>query len=356
MKRCTRCVLPETVPGIDFDDQGVCKFCRTYLKIEYLGEEKLREHLEFARAQKKKYDCIVPLSGGRDSSYLLYWARTQDLNALAVNYDNEFATDQAVQNIKNACAATGFDLISFRSRNSLARKIAVLSIKNSIDRGLKGLASSPCDACNYGFRAVVFLMARQYEVPLILWGDSKIEETLHMTGSGLHVERGGLRKLTGKFKPANLKCRFHKYRQRAEFPSGGNLLRDFKLDPPVLDSPTTREIYPFHHFPWDRREIKEKITSELGWRKPDQAVSTWRTDCRLEPLLTFCFKNVFGCSKSCFGYHNMINEGQMSRERALAQEEQTTWEFTDELAEFLAHEIGLSAPEIARIRSMQRFR
>jgi len=72
LRRCTRCLLPETFPGIEFDEEGVCNYCRHYEKVEVKGEEALRQVLEQYRGKGERYDCWVPIGGGRDSSFDLH--------------------------------------------------------------------------------------------------------------------------------------------------------------------------------------------------------------------------------------------------------------------------------------------
>ena len=70
MKRCSRCLLPETYPNIRYNEEGVCNYCLSYTPVEYKGEEKLEELLGFYRDRgvKYDYDCVVGVSGGRDST------------------------------------------------------------------------------------------------------------------------------------------------------------------------------------------------------------------------------------------------------------------------------------------------
>ena len=70
MKRCTRCILPETFLGIEFDENGVCNYCLDYEPMKVYGEEAFEAVLSEYRNNGAKYDCLVPISGGRDSSYL----------------------------------------------------------------------------------------------------------------------------------------------------------------------------------------------------------------------------------------------------------------------------------------------
>ena len=85
IRRCTRCVLPETMPFIEFDDEGVCNYCQTYEKEHYHGEEAIRSWADQIRGDGKKADSIVSFSGGRDSSYgLHYFVRELRLHPVAI--------------------------------------------------------------------------------------------------------------------------------------------------------------------------------------------------------------------------------------------------------------------------------
>ena len=70
---CTHCVLPGHYPGIEFDGAGVCGHCQSHKSWEYLGEERLHRLLDSFRDKGKEYDCVIGLSGGKDSSYLIHY-------------------------------------------------------------------------------------------------------------------------------------------------------------------------------------------------------------------------------------------------------------------------------------------
>ena len=67
MKRCSKCILPDVYPNITFDEQGECYYCKAHQKIQYLGTSKLKDELTKYRNSTGKYDCLVPISGGKDS-------------------------------------------------------------------------------------------------------------------------------------------------------------------------------------------------------------------------------------------------------------------------------------------------
>ena len=113
--RCTQCVLSEQTPNILFDEEGRCSYCQSYRPFVCLGEEALRRRLAALRQPNGRYDCLVAISGGRDSSYvLLKLVKDYGLRVLAVNYQNPFTVDQAWRNIDNASSRLGVDVIRFR--------------------------------------------------------------------------------------------------------------------------------------------------------------------------------------------------------------------------------------------------
>lgn len=115
---CTRCIMDDTVQGITFDDEGVCTFCHIHDEIDAkypLNEntaselKKIVDKIKKA-GRNKKYDCLVGVSGGKDSSYALVKVVELGLRPLVVHFDNGWNSDLAVQNIKNLCTILKLDL------------------------------------------------------------------------------------------------------------------------------------------------------------------------------------------------------------------------------------------------------
>ncbi|MFA6635860.1 MAG: hypothetical protein WCV56_01935 [Candidatus Omnitrophota bacterium] len=351
MKRCKRCVLPETVPGIFFNQAGICSFCLSYKKEVYFGEEELRKIIDSIKNKNSHYDCIVPLSGGRDSCFVLYMAKVvYGLKVLAVNYDNEFRNDQALTNMHNACKRLNVKLISFCSKINIAKKMVRSGIGAGISKGFCGIVGPLCSACSYGYKSVVYRAAKTNNVPLILWGESQAEQTLHMRkipkDESLKQNKSGY--LGHYFR---LMYGWFRLLQQFEFPANSNNT----LFTPALKNKDIKEIRLFDYIVWDRNKIKETITKELDWEKPIGFISTWRTDCKLHHFMNYCHFKMFGCSKDCFGYCNMINSGQMDRRDALRQEKKMLATHFDGIEELLRDEIGLSNKEVATILHLKSF-
>jgi hypothetical protein len=348
MNRCKRCIIPDTVPSVIIDKDGICSFCADHKEQKYLGEEKLGRIIGAIKSTNSKYDCIVPVSGGRDSTFVLYMAKAvYDLRVLAVNYDNEFLTDAAVANMKRACKILNVDYISIRSERDVYHKIVLHGIRAVLSLGLHEISGALCRACSYGYKSAVYRCAEAHRVPLILWGESPIEPGRDMWSRVTE----GLRK-SKLLKLLNINfyvAEYYMLLQRFELRVPRNSILSRK--PPVLRNQDIREVQLFDYVKWDRRRIKETIMTKLGWEASGDHVSSWKADCLLHSLSNYCYFRMLGCTQHCIGYCLMINSGQMSRETALKQEKRMAAALAGSVPKMARDEIGLSERELAKIES-----
>lgn len=345
MNRCHRCILPDTLEGLRFE-QGLCECCRDYQAPVPLGREALEGLIAEKRQPSRPYDAIVPLSGGRDSSYILYYACQQlDLRVLAVFFDNEFCTPEAAANVRRAAEKMGVALEIVRSKQQVVRK----SVRSLLTAASVFGHFSLCRPCVYGYRSAVYRAAEAQQVPLILWGDSPAEATqlaqkkafdaLTLRGEGLPRH----------LRPGYYLSRYYSYLERREFPVAGN--SPFKRGKCSLHDPSITEVRFFDYVPWDRQAIKEAIARHLDWQKPADRASTWRADCYLHEFINYYHYVLLGCTKDAFGYCNMINAGEMTREQALSQELATIQQFPIGVPTLLRDRIGLPPREVDRLMS-----
>jgi len=129
-KRCARCVLPDTYPGIMFNGEGVCSVCLEWekrRKIDYTqAEEELRRIVERYRKENEKcrYDCVVGVSGGKDSTYVIYYlAKVLKLRVLAANFSVGFNSLTAQANVLKAIDRLGIDMFALRINWEKLRRI-----------------------------------------------------------------------------------------------------------------------------------------------------------------------------------------------------------------------------------------
>jgi hypothetical protein len=184
MKMCSRCIYDETTNGIFFDKNDVCNYCKQVelLQDEYgTGEEKGISKLNkiYTKIKKdgkyKKYDCVIGVSGGTDSSYILLKAKESGLNPIAVHYDNTWNSSVATQNISKITESLGVDL-----HTHVVNNIEIDDIKKAFL--LSGVAEFDTDT-DLAFVQVLRMAAAKYGVKYILEGHSFIEEGISPIGS-----------------------------------------------------------------------------------------------------------------------------------------------------------------------------
>jgi len=339
--------MPDTVPGLGFDDRSVCGYCNDYREGELLGESALKEAVNSHKNNNLHWDCFIPLSGGRDSTYALYYAaKVLKRKVLAVSFDNEFHTPIARKNMETACCRLGVELKLIVSKKGYFKKIVRETIRCA--PSLKQL--SVCRACDIGIKSVVFRTALKHKIPLIIWGESQYERTMDMTPRALTALQGLRSRYWKLLSPRFYLGELYMLLFKKEFRVPGNSI--FSNRTPLLRDPSIKQVRLYDYIPWDRNEIKQVIQKELGWEKPEDSVTTWKIDCSLYPLVNYEFFKLFGCSKDCFGYSRMINSGRITREEALTQEQYLAEHFEDQIPDLLRKNIGLSEKATKRILSL----
>ena len=177
MRYCARCLYPENAkPTIIFDDEGVCSGCRYHesrQKIDWDHREKLlremlAEYKAKARERKQPYDCIIPVSGGKDSHFQVYLIKVvYGLNPLLVTFNHAFNTPLGIRNLNNIVEQFGVDLYRFTANPVSARKISRYMLKTVGDLTWHYHA---------GIRTLPFKVAVQLGIPLIIWGEHGFAE------------------------------------------------------------------------------------------------------------------------------------------------------------------------------------
>lgn len=175
LRTCSRCLTPETHETISYDADGVCSVCRQHEvkkgQIDWAARRSDLEKLIAEYRGKYAYDCIVPFSGGKDSTFtLLYLIREFNLKPLVVQFDHGFFRPQAVENNTRVFKKLGVDVHSFRANWHLVRRVMLESLKRKGDF---------CWHCHSGIFAYPMQVAVKLEVPLLLWGEPSSEYTTY---------------------------------------------------------------------------------------------------------------------------------------------------------------------------------
>ncbi len=172
LQYCTRCCMPETQHGLVFDEMGICQACQSSeqkIHINWIEREvKLREILEGAKSKAgDSYDCIIPISGGKDSTFQLHvLTKVYGMKPLAVTFSHNWWSESGWYNLQNSLEKFNVDHIAFTPNRALINKLVKRSIENIGDTSWHDHA---------GVGAFPLQIAVKYKIPLLIWGESLAE-------------------------------------------------------------------------------------------------------------------------------------------------------------------------------------
>jgi hypothetical protein len=334
--RCTRCVLTDRTPNIVFDEDGVCNYCHTYRKFSYRGEDELLKVLDTFRDKGSKYyDCVVGVSGGRDSSYLLLkLVRDYGMRVLAVNYENPFTVPQAKANIENAIKALNVDIVRFGDKNDRHKKILKKTVTAWFRDPSPALIPIVCIGCKPAWFGI-YRIAKERGIHCIASGGNPFEVISFK------------RELVGISRDEDPKRAFYRY-----FYSLREILKNSAYYSPICISTLIKSylfgnpysiglrlfernmtwVEMFSYLEWNEREIVPRIRAELGWESPPHLKSTWRFDCRVKHLVDFMYMKTLGMTDKDDFYAKMVREGLITREYALERLQDENELYMDEIS------------------------
>lgn len=268
MKYCIRCMMPETHETIEFDKSGVCNICRQHkykkARIDWDGKQKEFEEIIEQHRGKHSYDCIVPFSGGKDSTYTLWHlVNHYDLRCLVISFDHGFYRPKLIENRIRTFKKLNVSSLIFRPNWKAVKKLMLESLLRKGDF---------CWHCHTGVFAYPMQMAIKLNVPLIIWGEPQAEYTAYYTYD--EVVQGKEEVDEKRFN------RFINLGITAEDMIG--MLNDPTVDirdlepftyPRLQDlkSINYRSICLGSYFPWDVKRHVEIIRRELGWEEDPNA-------------------------------------------------------------------------------------
>lgn len=346
VKRCVECILPGTYPGIEFDERGVCSYCREAVRNRSLEKEKkskadLDKIILAHKARNAKYDAIVGLSGGKDSTYVAYYLKKEyDLKILGFNYDIGYRSRYAVRNLETAADKLDMDLVTIRPKKSFLQRLFTHFFKH------RGEFCSVCNNLGYLIGAS-FVRSQKLSLgfsALAVGGWSKqyeFQQSVSVTSMRYFFEN-----LTDElfqdllaqpFIDSEVVMRFkglHDPRQAQIGSEGHKQLGEYAMN--FIQLPDYIE--------WNIREIPRILTQELGWTHPEDMHES-HFDCLLFPIKEYLKFRKYGLSQETIKNSVLIREGLMGRDEALKR---SAMEQRDEPAvlETFLQELGLSRDEI----------
>lgn len=329
MRYCNKCILPETYPGITFNEEGICNYCLEYKpEIQETGQESMVQIIR-SHPDPGLYDCIVPLSGGKDSSFILYYVvKELKLNPLALSYNSGFQHPIAEENVRNACQILGVDLKEIHSPGKIQEKIlrssSIISKKTGMIWG--------CANCPAILRMLPIIVARKHKIPFVIWGSSVLEE---VNVKSTKTSSDGKLKILLK----NPSIAFHSIsyvvlrifqRIRLGFPLK-YALRPFSIPPFTKENPRFLNFYDF--VTWDSMKNVDLMAKEIGWKHPVGKDS--RFDCTLNCIGNVFYLDAYGVSKDGLNFSNFVRQGKMSRQDALNRERELETSARKEYSEII---------------------
>lgn len=319
LQRCTRCILPETMPYIYFDEKGVCNYCHNYkLRNIPKSKEELFKIVEPYR-KLKGLECVVPFSGGRDSCYGLHLiVKELQLRPVTYTYDWGMVTDLGRRNISRMSSELGVENIIIAADISLKRK----NIRMNLEAWLK----SP----NLGMMAILTAgdkhffkyaeaVKKQTGVDLNLWGINPLEVTHFKTGF-LGIKPDFEERLVYS-NGAIKQMRYHAKRFRAMMESPGyfnSSLGDTLSGEYYRSFAKKTDYYHiFDYWRWDEDEINQTLINEYNWEMAEDTSTTWRIGDGTAAFYNYVYYTLAGFTEHDTFRSNQIREGQLTREKAL---------------------------------------
>ena len=171
MKYCTRCILPQTHESVKFDEEGVCNVCRQaevkHEEIDWDARRKILEDICNRYRGKGQYDCIVPFSGGKDSTFQLWYVvRELGLKPLVVRFNHWGYRPLVQENNTRTFKKLGVDVLEFTANWQVVKKLMLASLKETGDF---------CWHCHAGVFAHTMQIAVKFNIPLVIWGEASSE-------------------------------------------------------------------------------------------------------------------------------------------------------------------------------------
>lgn len=319
LRRCTRCILPSTMPFITFDSAGVCNYCHTYRSRNQPKpvEEFVRLVEPYRRTEGP--ECVVPFSGGRDSCYGLHLIVNElGMRPVTYTYDWGMVTDLGRRNISRMCAELGVENIIVAADISRKRKNIALNLNAWLRSPDLGMVSIFTAGDKHFFRHVE-TVKRQTGVRLNLWGINPLEVT-HFKAGFLGVRPDFAEKRV-YMHGASKQLHYQWLRLQAMLKSPGYFNRSLwdTLLGEYHRSFTEKTDY-FHIFDywrWDERVIDETLAT-YEWELAPDTNTTWRIGDGTAAFYNYIYYSVAGFTEHDTFRSNQIREGQLTRDEAMS--------------------------------------
>ncbi len=340
MSKCKKCIIPDSFPNITFKN-GICSFCVDNQQVNRITKSP-KELLRILKAKENhRYDCLVPVSGGKDSSYVLFYVvRKFGLKPLALYVDSSFLTKFSRKNVQKICRRLSVDLIIIKATNFRKKAVREALCIYRITKQDFGI----CGNCENNLRTAVINEANKRNIPFILWGSTDLEDTVDK-----YIPEWQLGQFREKFGETrfNISQIFKRFRRtifsflRTRY-GPSLLIHTLKyycyiiLDNVSSNSPEgwrklnpflgvsfknkrVKTIYFFDYIPYNPFKFVEILKKEMLWEDPSG--KGMRLDCKLHRIRNYDYLERTGITQDGFILANLVRNGLLKRPDAIQKEE-----------------------------------
>lgn len=350
LKKCTRCLLPETYETIEFDEEGVCNVCRQKEfkdeVIDWADRKKSLDALIEKYRGKHDYDMIVPFSGGKDSTFTLWYLMNEyNIKPLVVRFDHGFMREQLKRNNERTFKKLGVDFLNFTTNWKVVKRLMLEALVRKGDF---------CWHCHTGIFSFPMQVAIKFNIPLLMWGEPSSEYSAYYDYRDDEVEEID-------------EVHFHRIVNlgiTAE-DMAGMIAEDFDFDPrdlkpymypPVRDLKRLgcRTVTLGSYIPWDVKKNVEIIRRELGWEGDEVEGMPWdaypyeKIECHMQGMRDYIKYLKRGYARVSQMVALDLRNGRITLEEAQKLVEQYEGKKPPSLNLFLEY-LGLSEPEFNQI-------
>jgi hypothetical protein len=342
MQLCENCILSENYPGIRFNSRGVCNFCEAYENERqgsrpgnFSSEAEIIEALERYRGIKRadgKYDALVALSGGVDSSFaLIRLVENYKLRPLAFHNDHGYENKVACENVRKLCEVLAVDLVIWQHDQAFMKKLWKYFNRAKVKH------LSACHVCGNILYFNALEMARRFDIPLVLNGYSKGQAEMlqnRARARELYVRMVDVLLASGDeaFTDA--------FNRKWELLDRQVIFRDRRdLEIPAgKDKILVVPFFVFDFYKTDKEALKRECLRRFDWRAPDITYPDRTLNCHMIWLNTWLDLKKNGYSLYHDEYAALVRAGELTRQQAL---QDLAFNPPEGLIERLAREIGL---------------
>lgn len=329
---CSKCVMDNTVPDISFNNIGECNYCKQFDAIikdtpnDQRGETYMLKILEKIKVdgKKNKYDVLVGVSGGVDSTYLVHYAINNGLRVLAVNFDNGWHSEIAVSNIKNCLQKLRVDLITYVIDYDEMKDILLSYMK----AGLPWIDGPTDNAIN----ATLYNLAYQHGIQYIFNGSS-IRTEGKQPDSWTHCDTKQLKYIQKHFGKKKIKT----------FP----LLSPFRLMY-YGAMKGIKMIRPFNYLNYSKAEAKVLLVNEYGWKDYG---GHHHESAFTKFAIAYWLPKKFGIDKRKVTYSAQVRSGLLDRDIAMELLNQPPYDpnLMEEDKNYVIKKLGITQEEFKNI-------